>query len=313
MHCRFLFVLNPFYSVPKLFLPIIEVVKNTFYHYSQDHVPSLAAALSFYTILSLSPILMVILLLLGNFLGAAAIEGQIDQNLSIFIGEQAAAVIHEVAISAFQYQGSIGITLIGIISTYFSATSVWVQLQWAFNYIWGVQSKQGTRNIIAKYLKDQLVALLIILVIVVFVVLGLLYGTLLSIFDEYLKLYLSDSSIDFLRLINFVVSYGLSVLLFALAFKYIPDVQLAWRHVWWGAVFTSLLFGAGRYLIGLYLSRGGISSAYGVAGSLVLLLLWVYYISIILLLGAEFTKALFLYKGHTVVPTRYAILTKQQQ
>lgn len=299
--------------MPKTLLTIIVILRNTFNHYAQDHVQSLAAALSFYTILSLSPILIVILFLLGNLLGAGAIEGQIDQNLSIFIGTQAAAVIHEVAINAFQYQGSIGITVIGLVSTYFSATAVWMQLQWAFNYIWGVKPKGGTRNIIAKYLKDQLVALLIIVIIAIFIILGLLYGTLLDIFKEYLQLYLSDSSIDILQMVNLFVSYGLSVLIFAFAFKYIPDVQLAWRNVWWGAVFTAFLFGIGRYLIGLYLSRGGISSAYGVAGSLVLLLLWVYYTAIILFLGAEFTKVLYLYNGNSITPTRYASFTENAE
>ena len=296
----------------KIFLSkAYSVLRDTYYEFFNDHVTALGAGLSFYTVLSLPPILMMILLLLGNFLGATELEDQINQNLTLFVGKQAANIIHGISVSAFQFQSSVGITVIGIITTYFSATGVWIQLQWVFNFIWRVKPKTGTRNIIIKFLKDQVVAMLIILVIVVFIVIGLLYGILLSIFSEYLQLYLTNSSIYILQLINFTVSYGSAVLLFAFAFKYIPDVQLKWRDVWAGAVFTAVLFGLGRYLIGLYLSRAVmITGAYGVAGSVVLLLLWIYYISIILFLGAEFTKALYLYRGNTIKPTRYAIVDK---
>jgi len=287
------------------------VLYDTFNEFFKDRVTALGAGLSFYTVLSLPPILMMILLMLGNFLGASKLEDQINQNLTLFVGKQAAAIIHGISVSAFQFQSGIGITLIGIITTYFSATGVWVHLQWVFNFIWRVKPKPGTRNIIKKFLKDQAVALLIILIIVVFIVLGLIYGILLNIFSEYLQLYLTDSSIYILQLINLTVSYGSAVLLFAFSFKYIPDVQLKWKDVWGGAIFTAILFGLGRYLIGLYLSKAVmITSAYGVAGSVVLLLLWIYYISIILFLGAEFTKALYLYHGKTINPTKYAVLSQ---
>ncbi|HRK27613.1 MAG TPA: YihY/virulence factor BrkB family protein [Chitinophagales bacterium] len=295
------------------FKPAIIVLQNTFNEFSKDHVTSLGAGLSFYTILSLPPILMVILLLLGNFLGPTELEDQINQNLTIIIGTDAAEIVHGIAKSAFTYQAGLSLTIIGILTTYFSATGVWVQLQWVLNYIWGVKPKAGTRNIVEKFLKDQLVALLIMVIIVVFMLIGLAYGMLLSYFKDFLELYLTDFSMYIMQLINLLVSYGMAVLLFAFAFKYIPDVQLKWKHVFAGAVCTALLFGIGRYLIGLYLSRLiMITGVYGVAGSVVLLLLWIYYTSIILFWGAEFTKALYLYRGNKVIPTRYATLTPHE-
>lgn len=282
------------------------LLRDTVYAYLEDDAPRLGAALSFYVILSLPPALMLITSLLTGFIDAQIVQGQMDSQLHEFLGDRAAAVVLQIAQDAeFRPKANLGYTIIGVVSALVSAMGASVQLQASFNTIWRVRVRQGRGNVIWNFVKGRLLSMLILLGIGAFVAVGLIVTTILSTLNEYLAQWVSNWSYYSIYIGNFVVSYLLFLFIFAVMFKYIPDIELKWRDVWLGAVVTTLLFGIGRYLIGIYLSRVDVINAYGVAGSLVVLLLWVFYSLQILFFGVEFTKTWYLHQGKKILPYRY--------
>lgn len=284
-----------------------SLLKNTFHTFSANNASRLGAALSFYTVLSLPPMLMLLITFVGAFFGEQAVKGELDTQLTEIVGAETAAFISGIAENATSTQSGIGLTIVGILAALFSATGVFVQLQDALNTIWKVRPKSGTGNSIWTFLRSRLISILIILNIALLIVAVLIAGAFINFFSAYLASSFSIFAFYIIGTTNFLVSYGLFILIFAAIFKYIPDVSLTWRQVWAGAIFTTLLFGLGRYLIGLYLSHSDATSAYGVTGSLVILLLWIFYSSQILFLGAAFTKSWNQLKGEVIAPRNHAV------
>ncbi|MGB1206249.1 MAG: YihY/virulence factor BrkB family protein [Chitinophagales bacterium] len=270
------------------FIFLIKVLRESLNNFLNDNVPRLGAALSFYTILSLPPLLMLITGIIGAFFGEQTVKGKIDQQLVELMGAQVAHVITSVSQNVVM-KGK-GIPFIAFLGAILSATGVFVALQDAFNTIWKVHPKSGTENAVVRFLKTRLMSLSIIVMLGLLVIVGMISSTALAIFSDYLYEYLSAFAYYILHITNVLVSYASYILIFAAIFKFIPDVVLKWKHVWVGAIITTILFSIGRYVLSLYLSTSDISSTYGVAGSLVILLLWIFYSSQILFFGAEFTK-----------------------
>jgi membrane protein len=271
------------------------LLRDTVYAYLEDDAPRLGAALAFYVLMSLPPALMLISSLLTKFIDAQLVQGQMNSQLVEILGDRAAAIVVQIVQnSEFRPKSNWGYTLIGIFSAWISAMGASVQLQASFNTIWGVR------------VKGRLLSMVILLSIGAFVTTGLIVTTILSTLNEYISGWISNASFYSIYIGNFVMSYLLFLLIFAIMFRYIPDVVLRWRDVWVGAVLTTVLFGIGRYLIGLYLSQMDLINAYGVAGSLVVLLLWVFYSLQILFFGVEFTKILYIQKGKRIRPYKHA-------
>ncbi len=246
-----------------------------------------SAALAFYTLFSMAPVLMVSVAIAGAVFGEEATRAEIQAQVRILAGEESAAVVRQVLDSAARPDLTRLAGLVGAATLLFGATVVFGQLQQALNSVWGVEPRPG--SLVRNFLKKRLLSLGLVVVIGFLLLVSLVLSAGISAFGAYLQRLLAFPAV-FLDALDFGLFLAVLTVLFALMFRVLPDAVLAWRDVAVGAAVTALLFSIGKELIGLYLGRAGVASAYGVAGSLVLLLLWVYYSSMILLLGAGFTR-----------------------
>jgi membrane protein len=281
------------------------LLQETITRWQEDKASRLAAALSYYTIFSLPPLLLIIIAVAGFFLGRSAVRQQIVGQISSVMGDQGAQAIQVMLDNAGWSQGAgILATVIGVVTLLMGATGAFVQLQDALDTIWDVAPRPG--GPILSTVKDRLLSFSMVLVIAFLLLVSLLVSAALSALGSYLQSMLPET-LWLARLLSFVLSFGLITLLFALIYKYLPDAEIAWGDVWPGAAVTALLFVIGKFVLGLYLGSSSAASAYGVAGSLVLILLWIYYSSQILFLGAEFTQVYARRLGSRIVPAEDAV------
>jgi membrane protein len=275
--------------------------------WSDDNAMRLAAALAFYTVLSLAPLLVLAVAVAGWVFGEDAARGRIATELSGIMGPQAGQGIETLLKHANQpEQGALG-SLIGIAVLLFGASGVFGELQDALNTIWRVQPKPG-RGVLG-VLRDRFLSFSMVMGVAFLLLVSLLVSTFLSAVGTFFSNALPGGEAVW-QLLNNGVSFVVITVLFALIFKVLPDVRLAWRHVLPGALFTALLFTIGKYALGLYLGRASVASPYGAAGSVVVLVIWVYYAAQILFLGAEFTRQYALYRGASIEPRRDAVPIK---
>jgi membrane protein len=282
---------------PRFFFSLI---KETIDEWSKDKASRLAAAISYYTIFSISPLLVIAIAVAGIVFGEKAASDQIFREIRGLIGDQGAQAIQTLLVSAAQRKGSgILATIIGVITLLVGASGTFGQLQDALNTIWEVKPKEGRG--IRGILRDRLLSFSLVLAVGFLLMVSLIVSAALAALGKYLSGLLPFST-QLMEVVNFGISLAVTTLLFAVLFKVLPDARVRWRDVWIGALVTALLFSLGRFLIGLYLGRNSVSSAYGAAGSLVVLLLWIYYSAQILLLGAEFTQVFANRLGERIVP-----------
>lgn len=261
-----------------------QVVTNWGVHRCSAH----SAALAFYTIFSLAPVLVVVITLAGAVWGEEAVRGQIFDEFKGLMGPDAALLVQEVLKSAAHRQASGWIpAVVGIVTLLLGATAIFGQLQDAINTVWAVEPKPGAP--LTTLLRKRLHSFALVIGIGFLLAVSLILSAALTGFSRYLERRL-ELPVDFLQVANFIVSFIVITLLFAMTYRILPDVKIEWRDVWLGSLLTSLLFVIGKTLIGLYLGRTGVASAYGAAGSLVVILLWVYYSALIFFFGAEFTR-----------------------
>ena len=253
-----------------------------------DNVPRLGASLAYYTLFALAPILIIAITIAGLVFGADVVQRQVTTEISGLVGEEGGKAVRAMLEGASQ-RGSDGIaTALGLVTFFLGSTGAFLELQTALNAIWRVKPKPDAG------IKDMLLQRLLSFGLVVGVGFVLLVSLLVSAALSALNTYvgaLVPQIAEVWQGINTLVSLGVVTLLFAMIYQFLPDVDLRLRHVWVGALVTAGLFNIGKYLIGLYLGTSGVASAYGAAGSVVVLLVWVYYSSQIVLLGAEFTRA----------------------
>jgi len=280
------------------------VVKETFSEWSTDKCPRLGAALSYYTVFSLAPVLIVVIAVAGIFLGREAAEGKIVEQLGGLLGIDAAKMVQAAVLKSSQHEGGIRATVIGIVTLLVGATGVMVELQDALNTVWKVLPKPGGG--VKRFLRARILALALVLTIGFLLLVSLVVSAGLEVFVNWAGSYL-PKWVALGYILNYVVSVGVIALFFALLFKWLPDAKVAWKDVWFGALVTSVLFHIGKYLIALYIGRASVASTFGAAGSLAVLLVWIYYSSQILLLGAEMTRAYSNRYGSRVVPDENAI------
>jgi membrane protein len=246
-----------------------------------DKAMRLAAALSYYTIFSLAPLLVLIIAVAGLAFGVDSVRTQMMNQLEGLLGPQGAGAVSVMLQNANRPNSGIIAGIISIVTLLLGATGVVIQLKDALNTIWDIQDDEGG---VKDAVKDRVFALGMILSIGFLLIVSLVISAILSAVSEQL------GSAFLWKVLNFVLSIGIITMLFALMFKYLPDTNVEWRNVWIGAFVTAVLFTIGKTLTAIYLANSSVSSAYGAAGSLVIVLLWVYYNSLILFLGAEFTQ-----------------------
>ena len=269
-----------------------------------DNVPHLGAALSYYTLFSLAPILIVAIAIAGLAFGAEAVRGEIVHQIDGLVGREGGLAVQAMLQGAARPSSSIPATIIGVITFFLGATGAFLELQTALNTIWRVKPKSS-----GSWLHVLVMQRLISFALVVGVGFLLLTSLLVSTALAALHRYMGDTYPGVAILweaLNVIVSLAVITLLFAMIYKVLPDVELAWRDVWVGGLVTAGLFSIGKSVIGLYLGTSGLSSTYGAAGSVIVLLVWVYYSSQIVLLGAEFTREYVAEFGRRPPPLEFA-------
>ncbi len=286
----------------------LDVLKHTFSDFGADRCTDLAAALSYYTIFSIPPLAMLALLVLGMFVSAATVQGIIQGQGGGLMGPQGASAIMSIvqhAQAPDMGRGLVG--LIGIAALVFSAVGFFLSLQSALNRTWDV-APDPKLSMVKHFLLQRLSGFIALLVIAAVLLASLIVTAGISAFGGLLGGFLPGAlSGIVLQAINFVVSLAIITVLFTLIFKLLPDATAHWGDVWLGGFVTALLFVVGKLLIGLYLGHTHPGSAFGAAGSIILVLTWIYYSSVILLLGAEFTQAHAVERGGGVWPKEHAV------
>ncbi len=287
----------------------VGLAKETFKEFSDNKVPKLSASLAYYTVFSLGPLLIVIIYLCSFFLGREAVEGTIYTQMQGFVGNDAAKQIEDIIKNAsIGGKGPVALT-IGIITLLIGATSVFGEIQDSINDIWGIKPKPKKGWL--KLIKNRLLSFGIIGSLGFLLLVSLGATALVEGLNNKLKSIFPDVTVVIFYIINLALTLGVTALLFGVIFKVLPDAKIKWKQVWAGAIFTSVLFMLGKFGISFYISKSNVGSTYGAAGSLVILLVWIYYSSIILYFGAVFTKAHAMKYGEAIEPSEYAVVMEK--
>lgn len=265
---------------------IWETIKQIFNAWIDDNSPKLAAALSFYTIFSMAPLLLIAISVASIVFGEDAAQGRIVYEIENFVGREGAILIQRAIANSSQDSTGIIATIIGLVTLLIGASAVFVELQDSLNHIWKVRQKPGRP--IKSLIRNRLVSFILVVSMGALLFTSLLVSSILEIVIGFISTYLAIPAIIF-RLVDIMVSFTVITLLFATIYKVLPDVYLSWKDVRMGAIVTSLLFILGKYLISLYLGTSSYASVFGAAGSLAIFILWIYYSSQVVFLGAEFT------------------------
>ena len=268
-----------------MFTSLWTIIKATFRNFLDDDATQIAAALAFYTIFALGPMLLIIVAVAGFVWGEDAARGRLVEHISKSVGEGPAQQIQQVIAAARQSKGGELATALGGITLLLGATGLFGQLRQALNRIWGIQPVK--QSAIASLLKGRVLAFGLVIAIAVLLLVSVAATTALAAFSSRLG---GSVPVPIIQILEFVISWIMMTFLFAAVFKWLPDAHIPWRDVLAGGAVTAVLFTVGKIVLGWYLARGSVSSVYGAAGSLVVILLWVYYSSIIYLVGAEFTQ-----------------------
>lgn len=278
---------------------LFQLARQTFKEWGEDKVPRLGASLAYYTIFSIAPLLVMAMAIAGLVLDPAEVKTAVLTQMGGLVGADGADLVATIIESAQKPATGMLAAGLGLVTLLLGALGVFGQLQDALNTIWEVKPKpgRGLRGLI----QDRLLSLSMVLVVGFLLLVSLMVSTALAAVGGWVGGLLPESEL-LLGLVNFGLSFVVIMALFAVMFKYLPDAQIAWRDVWVGAAITALLFTIGKQLIELYLGNASVTSSYGAAGSLVVVLLWVYYSSQIFLLGAEFTQVYANQHGSRVRP-----------
>ncbi|BAY16882.1 putative ribonuclease BN [Nostoc sp. HK-01] len=286
------------------FQAIVGLFQETFQEWSEDKASRLAAALAYYTIFSIAPLLIIVIAIAGAVFGEEAARGEIVRQIQGLVGPDGAKFIEIAIRNASQPKTGAIASVISILLLLLGATGLFTELQDALNTIWEVKPKPGRamKNVV----RQRALSFAMILGIGFLLLVTLVISTALTAVVGYFSNLLPGVDVIW-QVVNFILSFAITTILFGLIFKVLPDAKITWNDVLIGAVITSLLFSLGRYLLGQYLGNSSFGSTYGAAGSLVVILAWVYYAAQILFFGAEFTQVYARRYGSGIRPTRNAI------
>ena len=287
-----------------------QLARKSVDEFFEDSPFQLAAALSFYTVLSLSPLVLIVVAAAGLVWGEQPVRSELLNQIRELTGDAGAETVRTVLESTTISGKSIGSMILGIVTLLFGATTVFAQLQSSLNQIWDVKTAVKTvtrRGLLWSLIRTRLLSLTLVLAVGFLLLVSLVVSAALAAFQAYLSRAFPGGG-TLWQILNFLVSLLVISVLIAMVYRVLPDVRLDWPDVWVGAITTSLLFGVGKFLIGLYLGRASIGSSYGAAGSLVVFLVWVYYSSLIMFFGAEITFVYAQDRRKRVRPTELAVV-----
>lgn len=291
------------------FKGIFGVLKTAIAGFSEHNVTKLSGSLAYYTVFSMAPLLVVIISLCAFFLGQEAAEGQIYQQLSGFMGKETALQLQEIVKKAAVGDKSSIALIIGTVTLLVGATTVFADIQDSINMIWGIKPKPKRGWL--KLLQNRFLSFSVIISLGFLLLVSLLLTSVLDGFSRQLEARFSEVSVIVFYILNQVLTLVVIASIFGVIFKVLPDAEIKWRDIGLGSIVTALLFMLGKFAISIYIGQSDVGSTYGAGGSLVILLLWTYYSSIILYFGAEFTKAYAMVYGSEIKPSHYAVSTKQ--
>ena len=294
------------------FMPrLVRLLDMTFRQWLQDKAPQHGAALAYYTVFSLAPLMLVLVAVFGMVYGNSEVaRREIRHQLYAFLDRSSAKAVEDIAASTGKPAASAVATMVGIVVALFGASGVFGQLQDALNTIWGVKPKPGKS--LVSFLRALLLSFAMVAGVCFLLLVSLTVSAVITAVGGYLE-HLLPGGYVLAWTIHLVLDIGVVTLLFAMIFMFLPDARLSWRDVRLGAALTAALFLIGKYALGLYLGSGAVGSAYGAAGSLITMLLWVYYASQIVLFGAEFTQVYAHERGRGVSPAKHAVRVERKE
>lgn len=291
---------------------IVKILSNTWQIFKQavrefinDNCIKLSASLSYYTIFSIGPMLIIIIACAGIFWGPDAVAGNLYHEIKKLIGSEAALQIQDIVASIQQTKQSTTAAIIGIILLVIGATGVFVEIQDSINYIWSIKAKPKRGWL--KFLTNRLISFSLIISCAFILLVSLVVNALVEVLSDRLEVYFRNVTIISFYVVNIIIIFVIITSLFAIIFKVLPDATIKWKDVIVGAAFTAFLFMIGKFLIGLYLGKSNVGLAYGAAGSIIVIISWVYYSSLILYFGAEFTKIYAIRHGAGIKPVDTAV------
>lgn len=286
-----------------------QILTDSFNGFIDDKIPKLSGSLAYFTIFSMGPMLIVIIYFADIFYGRDAIEGTIYGQIKDFVGADAALQIQNIIRNATLTGGTHTAATIGFITLLVAATGLFVEIQDSINTIWNLKPKPKKSWL--KLLTDRLLSFSVIISLGFVLLVSLIVNGLIEALMTRLQSRFPNVTVVLVYAVNILITLGVTTTLFAIIFKALPDARIKWRDVFMGSVVTAILFMIGKFAITFYLGHSTVTTTYGAAGSLVVLLLWIYYSSIILYFGAEFTKAWAAKYGGRIVPSKYAVWVKQ--
>src|SRR5215813_12366706 len=282
-----------------------ELLKLTFTEWTDDNAFELSAALAFYTIFSIAPVLLIAVGVASFFLAPDAATNQIVGEMEQMIGAQGANAVRQVIESSRGFGKGFWAVSVGLVTLIIGATTVFGELQSALNQIWDVKAKPD-RGVIMSFILDRVRSFSIAIGVGFLLLVSLVISALISGLQKYMNAWLPGVPWVW-HTANVVSSFLVIAVLFAMIYKFLPDVVISWKDVWIGSAVTAVLFTGGKYAIGIYLGRTATASAFGAAGSLVVLLFWVYYSALISFFGAEFTQVYARRYGPGIQPQKHAV------
>ncbi|MGV3540445.1 MAG: YihY/virulence factor BrkB family protein [Rufibacter sp.] len=281
------------------------LVKESWLDFLDNNSFQKGAALAYYTVFALPPILIIMINIAGAFFGREEVRGQVYRQLRELLGRQGALDIQQMVETINKSADFNWATIISVVTLLIGATGVFVSLQESLNQIWGVKPKP--RNEYLKLLRDRLLSFAMILAIVFLLLVSLIVHAALVAITNFLTNQIDESMLQLMSLVNLLVSTGVVTFLFALIYKFLPDAKVRWTDVWIGSLVTALLFAVGKSVLGIYLGNSNFAGIYGTAGSIIIVLTWVFYTSQVVFYGAQFTLAYARRYGTDIYPSDYAV------
>ncbi|MHB1178916.1 MAG: YihY/virulence factor BrkB family protein [Daejeonella sp.] len=270
-----------------------------------DNALKMSASLAYYTIFAIAPLLLIIVSLAGIIYGQEAAQGKIFAELNKFVGSDAANQVQEIIKNISNSQDTSFAIVVGFITLFIGTTGVFIEIQDSINEIWRVKAKPKTGWI--KLITNRILSFSMVIALGFLLIVSLVINGIVLALSEKLQIYFPDLTILVINVFNLALTFIVISALFGIIFKFLPDVLIDWKDVRMGAFFTALLFMVGKFLIGLYIEKVGPGTTYGAAGSLIVILIWVYYTSAILFFGAEFTQVYADCYGGKIKPAPYAV------
>ncbi len=285
-----------------------KLLKRTFNEFNDDNAIKLSASLSYYTIFSLPPLLIIILSIFSFFFGRDAVTGRFFGQINGMVGNAAAIQIQETIKNIELSDSNTFAAIFGGIMLLIGASGVFAEIQSSINQIWGLKAKPNKG--IMKFVKNRLMSFSMIASVGFLLMVSLMVNTVMDVINARLLIYFPDTAVYFFYIFNIIILFATTTMLFAIIFKTLPDGEIGWKDALIGSSFTSFFFMIGKFAIGFYLGSSTVATIYGAAGSVIIILVWVYYSAIILYFGAEFTKVYSNEKGTKIIPNSYAVEIK---